>query len=178
MTQHINATPTWAGLLPALLAVVENGTFEGQTMARAELARMAKAADQAVSLSKAAEAAAKVPTFWVCKGAVTDTEAHRPSHRFIVDGFEHDDPDAMQSCDGCFAPFRIFEPDSQSYIPGEYQTRIEAQEIADFLNGNRLGATEWQISDGPSGERSMSADYLDLETALRAHAPAIFHFEG
>jgi hypothetical protein len=40
------------------------------------------------------------------------------------------------------------------------------------------GTTEWQFSDGPAGERSESADYLSLEEGLRAHCPAIFHFEG
>jgi hypothetical protein len=39
-----------------------------------------------------------------------------------------------------------------------------------------VGITEWQISDGPPGERTSSADYLCLETAIKAHAPAIFHF--
>jgi hypothetical protein len=37
--------PTWAKLLPAFFAVLENGTDEGKRIAREELARMAKAAD-------------------------------------------------------------------------------------------------------------------------------------
>ena len=45
--QTIDATPTWAAILPALLAVLENGTAEGRAMAREELARMARAADLA-----------------------------------------------------------------------------------------------------------------------------------
>ncbi len=40
----------------------------------------------------------------------------------------------------------------------------------------KAGDTEWQFSDGPPGERSGSADYLNLEDGLRQHAPAIFHF--
>lgn len=42
----INIQPTWAGLLPALLAVVENGeTAEARQEAREALQRMARAAD-------------------------------------------------------------------------------------------------------------------------------------
>ena len=37
--------PSWAGVLPILLAVLENGTEEGRRIARAELRRMADAAD-------------------------------------------------------------------------------------------------------------------------------------
>ena len=40
-----------------------------------------------------------------------------------------------------------------------------------------MGDTEWQISDGPAGERGSSADYLYLEEAIKAHAPAVFIFD-
>lgn len=43
--QRIDCTPTWAGVLPLLLAALDNGTDEGRKIAREELARMAKAAD-------------------------------------------------------------------------------------------------------------------------------------
>lgn len=42
----IDCTPEWSGLLPVLLALLENGNAEGARTARAELARMAKAADK------------------------------------------------------------------------------------------------------------------------------------
>ncbi len=42
---EIDATPTWAAILPILLAVLEDGDAEGRKMARAELRRMADAAD-------------------------------------------------------------------------------------------------------------------------------------
>ena len=42
----IDLTPTWSGLLPALLAVIQDGKPEGQRLALEELRRMAKAADQ------------------------------------------------------------------------------------------------------------------------------------
>lgn len=55
--RYIDATPTWAAILPALLAAVTDGTAEGQRIARAELARMARAADSAVEMERhAAEA--------------------------------------------------------------------------------------------------------------------------
>lgn len=44
---HIDVTPTWAALLPALLAVLKDGTPEGQAMAREELFRLAVAVDAA-----------------------------------------------------------------------------------------------------------------------------------
>ena len=36
------------------------------------------------------------------------------------------------------------------------------------------GTTEWQMSDGPAGERGYSADYLDLSEALGAYPGHIF----
>lgn len=42
----IDATPTWSGLLPLLLAAVADGNAEGQRAAKEELARMAQAADR------------------------------------------------------------------------------------------------------------------------------------
>lgn len=38
--------PTWASLLGVCIAVLEDGTEEGKSAARSELARMAQAADQ------------------------------------------------------------------------------------------------------------------------------------
>jgi hypothetical protein len=46
-TRHIDLTPTWAGVLPGLLAVIANGeTVEAQQAAEHELLRMARLADQ------------------------------------------------------------------------------------------------------------------------------------
>lgn len=41
----VDVTPTWRGVLPALVAALEDGTAEGRRIAREELARMAEAAD-------------------------------------------------------------------------------------------------------------------------------------
>lgn len=41
----IDHTPTWKGALPLILAALESGTGVGKAMARAELVRMAEAAD-------------------------------------------------------------------------------------------------------------------------------------
>lgn len=49
----IDCTPTWAAILPALLAAVTDGTAEGQRIAREELARMATIADSYVAAQKA-----------------------------------------------------------------------------------------------------------------------------
>jgi len=38
----------------------------------------------------------------------------------------------------------------------------------------KVGDLEYQFSDGPPGQRSFSADYVDLEEGLREHAGKIF----
>lgn len=54
-TTYIDLTPTWAGVLPIYLAVLENPNagHDGRTAAREELARMAKLADLYVAGQKA-----------------------------------------------------------------------------------------------------------------------------
>jgi hypothetical protein len=42
----IDATPTWRGILPVYLTVIEQGGENGRRIAREELARMAEAADK------------------------------------------------------------------------------------------------------------------------------------
>ena len=37
-----------------------------------------------------------------------------------------------------------------------------------------VGDPEYQFSDGPPGQRSMSADYTDLERGLREHSGKTF----
>lgn len=46
MPEYIDLTPTWEQILPALLAVLENGTDEGRKTVKEELRRMAQAADR------------------------------------------------------------------------------------------------------------------------------------
>jgi hypothetical protein len=58
----------------------------------------------------------------------------RHSPTYCVDGREFDDFDSPETGDGQFAPFRIFVPDQQDYIPGTYETRAHAQIAADLLN--------------------------------------------
>jgi hypothetical protein len=50
--KSINLTPTWEGILPALLAVLEDGTETGKKLAREELKRMAKIADFYIKANK------------------------------------------------------------------------------------------------------------------------------
>lgn len=68
----IDLTPTWSGLLPALIAVIQNGKPEGQRLAIEELRRMAQAADQLnVELKTMAEHGLNpsVETLKLCKEA-------------------------------------------------------------------------------------------------------------
>lgn len=48
MAEYIDCTPSWEGLLPYLLTVLRDGSWEGQKLAREELTRMAKLADRYV----------------------------------------------------------------------------------------------------------------------------------
>lgn len=43
--QYLDITPTWAAIMPALVAALQDGTGEGQRIARAELARLAAEVD-------------------------------------------------------------------------------------------------------------------------------------
>lgn len=45
--RRIDLTPTWAGLMPALIALIDNGTPEGRAVAVAELQRLAEGMDAA-----------------------------------------------------------------------------------------------------------------------------------
>jgi hypothetical protein len=49
----IDCTPTWAGVLVPLLAVIQDGTAEGRRLAIVELRRMAALADAANALAPA-----------------------------------------------------------------------------------------------------------------------------
>jgi len=41
-----------------------------------------------------------------------------------------------------------------------------------------IGDVEYQFSDGPPGERSMSSDYIDLEQGLADHSGYIIHWSN
>lgn len=53
----IDMTPTWSGILPALIAIIANGeTVEARKTAEAELRRMAGLADRYVASVKGGKA--------------------------------------------------------------------------------------------------------------------------
>lgn len=54
--------------------------------------------------------------------------------RFVVDGQESSDPDSPMVGDGMYPPFRIFEPDWQEYVPGNYATREQAEAVCERMN--------------------------------------------
>lgn len=53
-TQYIDATPSWEGILPYLIVIMQDGTHEGQKLAREELRRMARLADAAARIQREA----------------------------------------------------------------------------------------------------------------------------
>jgi len=54
--EYIDLTPTWLGILPAMLDVIRNGTtFEARADIEREFVRMARIADKYVALVKAGE---------------------------------------------------------------------------------------------------------------------------
>ncbi len=54
MAKYIDATPSWEGILPYLITIMERGSHEGQRLAREELHRMAQLADAAVRMQREA----------------------------------------------------------------------------------------------------------------------------
>ena len=65
---------------------------------------------------------------------------------WIVKGYMNDDPDTLEA------------------YRSQYGIECKA------------GDVEWQISDGPPGERGSSADFPSLELAIANTAPAIYHY--
>lgn len=65
--ETIDLTPSWAGVMPVLVACLEDGTDEGKKIAREELARLAKAMDARRERSKL--------TPWFFEGAWSYPEA-------------------------------------------------------------------------------------------------------
>lgn len=61
VVKTIEVPPQWVGLLPALLALIEDGTPTGRKQALAELRRMAQAADFAGTLTASVLEWAKTP---------------------------------------------------------------------------------------------------------------------
>ena len=58
--ETVDLTPTWSGILPALIAILRNGeTVEAQKTAEDELAKMARLADAFVEARRNAEALAE-----------------------------------------------------------------------------------------------------------------------
>ncbi len=50
--ETIDLTPTWEGIMPGLIACLQDGTGEGQRMAREELMRLARIVDAANAKAK------------------------------------------------------------------------------------------------------------------------------
>lgn len=74
-TQFIDATPTWAGLMPGLVAALQNGGPLGQTIAREELLRLAGAVDAMNAANKAArDNAPDVESAELCLAAYPEAE--------------------------------------------------------------------------------------------------------
>jgi hypothetical protein len=55
---------------------------------------------------------------------------------------------------------------------------LEKGKITEELYGDRykIGDPEWQLSDGPAGNRSCSVDFADIEKCLRFASGSIIHF--
>lgn len=58
--------------------------------------------------------------------------------RYVVDGHVTADEDSDLAGDGEHAPFRIFHPETQDYLPGKFATRAQAQVVTNLLNDYTL----------------------------------------
>lgn len=65
-----------------------------------------------------------------------------PRLAVTVDGHDADHPDATLGGDGQFPPFRLFVPDAQAYLVGDYPTRQAAQDEADRINQGDYAAPD------------------------------------
>jgi hypothetical protein len=72
----IDVTPTWKGILPLLLAAIENGTAKGRASAMTELNRMADLADKYTSMVKNPISAHELSDM-LEQGSAMDMEAYR-----------------------------------------------------------------------------------------------------
>lgn len=94
--KYIDLTPTWAEIMPALVAVIENGTAEGVAMARKELARLAQATDEANALAKSGLGEGGIAYAKEClaAGATIEgaIEAARQAERRLAEA-ENEEPD-------------------------------------------------------------------------------------
>jgi len=54
-TFTVDVTPTWTGLMPAFIHIIESGDEEGRKLVGKELYRMAKLLDEARALLEAKE---------------------------------------------------------------------------------------------------------------------------
>ena len=54
MTRTLDLTPTWAGIMPALVAMIESGKGDGPAIAKEELFRLARGLDSSNAAAKAA----------------------------------------------------------------------------------------------------------------------------
>jgi len=111
---------------PAMLAALQ----EAQDIARLD------ADDGDLALSALSEIRA---TLAHAIAAATGTPTGNPNPKYVVDGHEYDDPDAPLAADGEFAPFFVFDTDLQHNIAGPFETRDEAQALADSLGGTPTG---------------------------------------
>ena len=50
---------------------------------------------------------------------------------------------------------------------------VTCPDVAEILGVN-IGDDEWQFSDGPANDRSISFDYKSVEAGVKDLAPAIF----
>jgi len=55
MKEMIDLTPTWTGIMPALIAALQNGSPVGENMAREELMRLAGIVDKQNEQNRAAK---------------------------------------------------------------------------------------------------------------------------
>ena len=102
--ETIDMTPTWAGLLPALLALAEGSTAAGKKTAREEFARMAQAAD-----NWNANAGALLDALRTAERTIAGSLAARGyRHGECVDGWEQaarDELAALVPIRAALAPF-------------------------------------------------------------------------
>ncbi len=163
----LDLTPTWSGLLPALLAAYENGGTTGRQIAREELTRLARIADE----TNAEARAAAIPTPAARIAPLThvppvDLSAALPDSSALLGPRERGNPSDI---------FNMSEEEARAYagawshiVPG-----LRAVPATEELGGPHTAAMGWGLTVTGASFLYVTRDSVAHALALAKAAPVV-----
>lgn len=130
MARTLDLTPTWAGLMPALIALLQDGTAEGQKTAREELARLAGGMDSANAAAARVQKAAALAR---AQEAAADLKAAHA--RGMAEGAAAALAAVSEALDTARACLGAYPPADLERQKGGAQWRGTARDLRDSLSG-------------------------------------------